>query len=183
MQIYDFIGSLLEALFAFAWLGLFSVASDATYGVATDFASSTDFSSSSGPVDSRRLSAEFTFQALREVRLEQLRVGTPRGPYRQTREILGKSAIYWTARSAFLENHHAVGVGAVFVVFYTPAVGGFCKGVRVNKDFHRLEPSGFAAGEDMLLKVDFSVANFSDLDDGMACGSQDALDFSKGTGE
>jgi hypothetical protein len=39
------------------------------------------------------------------------------------------------ASLGFFEEDDSVGVGAGLVVFYAPAAGGFCEGVRVDEDF------------------------------------------------
>ena len=76
-----------------------------------------------------------------------------------------------------------MGVGAVLVVFDTPAAGGFGKGVGVDQDFHGIKPGGFAAGEDMFFEEDFSSADFADFHGGVPARAEDALDFQHGGGE
>ncbi len=85
--------------------------------------------------------------------------------------------------SVFAENDDSVGVGSVFVVFDTPAAGGFGEGVGVDQDFHGIKPGGFAAGEDMFFEEDFSSADFADFHGGVSARAEDALDFHHRGGE
>ena len=85
--------------------------------------------------------------------------------------------------SAFAENDDSVRVGADFVVFDTPAAGGFGEGVGVDQDFHGIKPGGFATGEDMFFEEDFSSADFADFHGGVSARAEDALDFHHRGGE
>lgn len=85
--------------------------------------------------------------------------------------------------SVFTENDDSVGVGPVFVVFDTPAAGGFGEGVGVDQDFYGIKTGGFAAGEDMFFEEDFSSADFADFHGGVSARAEDALDFHHRGGE
>ena len=76
-----------------------------------------------------------------------------------------------------------MGVGAAFVVFDSPAAGGFGERLGVDEDLHGIEPRALATGENMLFEEDFSTPDFANFYGCMSAGAQDAVDFDHCSGE
>ena len=76
-----------------------------------------------------------------------------------------------------------MGVGAAFVVFDSPAAGGFGERLGVDEDLHGIEPRALATGENMFFEEDFSPPDFANFHGRVSAGAQDAVDLDHCNGE